>query len=414
MSTSCRFCRAPVTDMVLDLGLSPISNEFRNAAELHRQPQTFYPLSMLLCGQCRLAQIYDVPTPPHFNAHYAYFSSYSESWLDHARRFAVDMQRQLSLGPRSSVVEIGSNDGYLLKYFMAAGIPVLGVEPSANVAEAAMRQHGIETVVKFFNLATACELTEGGRTADLIVANNVLAHVPDLNSFMAGFKQLLKPLGTITFEFPHLLRLLAECQFDTIYHEHYSYLSLAVVERMLGAHQLEAYAVESLPTHGGSLRLFARHQGAAVERVNGAEGLARVRSEEAAFGLDRRETYAAFAEDVHRRKFELLEFLIAAKKGGKTVLGYGAPAKGNTLLNYCGIGPELLAYTVDRSPFKQGRYLPGVNIPVLHPDRILSDRPDYILILPWNLCDEIKGQLNAIRRWGGRFVTAIPRLEIHS
>ncbi|MBI2256313.1 MAG: class I SAM-dependent methyltransferase [Proteobacteria bacterium] len=412
MTTRCRFCREEVTDVVLDLGLSPISNEFRGRADVAQRPQVYYPLAMLICGKCHLTQICDVATPPHFNANYAYFSSYSQSWLQHAKDFAARMTRELRLSAQSQVVEIGSNDGYLLQYFAAAGVPVLGVEPSANVAEAAFQQHGIKSIVKFFDRTTALELATAGTKADLIVANNVLAHVPDLNSFISGFKILLDPAGTIVFEFPHLLRLISECQFDTIYHEHYSYLSLAVVERMLQAHALEAYAVEQLETHGGSLRLFVRHEGAAVARAQGEESLNAIRAAETAFGLDRRDIYRRFAEEVHRTKFSLLSFLIEAKRGGKTVLGYGAPAKANTLLNYCGIGPELLAYTVDRSPYKQGRYLPGVNIPIEHPHRIFADRPDYVLVLPWNLRQEIVAQLAGISAWGGKFVTAIPRLEV--
>jgi 2-polyprenyl-3-methyl-5-hydroxy-6-metoxy-1,4-benzoquinol methylase len=412
MTTHCRFCRADVTDVVLDLGLSPVSNEFRAAADVDRLPQTYYPLAMLICGKCRLAQLIEVATPPHFNAHYAYFSSYSQTWLEHSRQFAGTMIARLGLHAGSQVVEIGSNDGYLLQYFKAAGIPVIGIEPSANVAEAAVQLHGIRTIVKFFNLTTAQDLVRQGTSADLIVANNVLAHVPDLNQFIAGFKALLKPLGTISFEFPHLLRLLSECQFDTIYHEHYSYFSLAVVERMLRAHQLEAYGVEEVSTHGGSLRVFARHRGASVTLAQGAAQLSKLRTDEATYGLEDLATYHRFAEQVQNRKFDLLSFLIDAKRRGKRVAGYGAPAKGNTLLNYCGIGPELLPYTVDRSPYKQGRYLPGVNIPIDQPERILSDQPDYVLILPWNLRDEIMAQLAGIRAWGGKFVTAIPKLEV--
>ncbi|HWT99120.1 MAG TPA: class I SAM-dependent methyltransferase [Terriglobales bacterium] len=412
MATNCRFCGQLLVDKVLDLGLSPISNEFRPAITAEHQPQTYYPLAMMVCRQCWLAQLADVTTPQHFNAHYAYFSSYSQSWLQHSQNYAQQMIARLRLSGSSQVVEVASNDGYLLQYFKAAGIPTLGIEPSANVAEAAIKTHGIPTLVKFFNKTTAAELTAEGTYADLIAANNVLAHVPDPNHFLAGFKLLLKPLGTATFEFPHLLRLVTECQFDTIYHEHYSYLSLGVVERMLAAHQLEAYDVEELTTHGGSLRVYVRHRDASVGVADGSEMLRKVRANEAAYGLEDLATYRRFGEEMRNRKFELLSFLIDASRSGKRVAGYGAPAKGNTLLNYCGIGPELLPYTVDRNPYKQEQYLPGVNIPVSPPERILEERPDYVLILPWNLRDEIMAQLASIKSWGGRFVVAIPRLEI--
>lgn len=397
---------------MLDLGLSPISNEFRAAATAAHEPQVFYPLAIMICEHCWLAQLVDVSTPQHFNAHYAYFSSYSQSWLQHSQLYATRMIARLALTAMSQVVEVASNDGYLLQYFKAAGIPVLGVEPSANVAKVAAETRGIPTLVRFFNRETAEELSSTGTKADLIVANNVLAHVPDPNGFLAGFKCLLKPHGTATFEFPHLLRLLAESQFDTIYHEHYFYLSLGAVERMLDAHQLEAYDVEELATHGGSLRLYVRHKAAPVTAPCGSEHLDGVRRKESAYELEKIGTYERFGQEMRNRKFELVSFLIDAARSGKRVVGYGAPAKGNTLLNYCGIGPELLPYTVDRNPYKQEQYLPGVNIPVFPPERIAEDRPDYVLILPWNLRDEIMDQLSTIRSWGGRFVVAIPKLEI--
>ena len=412
MATNCRFCGQLLVDKVLDLGLSPISNEFRAAANADHEPQTYYPLAVMICQKCWLAQLTDVRTPQHFNAHYAYFSSYSQSWLEHSQLYATTMIAKLGLTPTSQVVEIASNDGYLLQYFKAAGIPVLGIEPSANVAEVAIQTRSIPTLVKFFNRETAEELIATGIHADLIAANNVLAHVPDPNGFLAGFKRLLKSRGTVTFEFPHLLRLLAECQFDTIYHEHYSYLSLAIVERMLAAHQLEAYDVDELTTHGGSLRVYVRHQGATIAAASGRENLRKVRNDEARYGLENIATYQRFGQEMRNRKFELLSFLIDAARTGKKVVGYGAPAKGNTLLNYCGIGPELLSYTVDRNPYKQEQYLPGINIPVYPPERIEQDRPDYILILPWNIREEIMAQLAPIKAWGGQFVVAIPKLEI--
>lgn len=412
MAMNCRFCGQPLISKVLDLGLSPISNEFRAASTAAHEPQVYYPLAMMICQNCWLAQLIDVTTPQHFNAHYAYFSSYSQSWLQHSQLYAEQSISRLSLTTESQVVEVASNDGYLLQYFKAAGIPVLGIEPSANVATVAIETRGIPTLVKFFNRQTAEELTAAGTRADLIVANNVLAHVPEPNGFLAGFKHLLKPHGTATFEFPHLLRLLTECQFDTIYHEHYSYLSLGAVERMLAAHQMEAYDVEELATHGGSLRLYVRHQGAAVTSPSGETRLRHIRAKETAHELENIRTYERFGQEMRNRKFELLSFLIDMARSGKRVVGYGAPAKGNTLLNYCGIGPELLAYTVDRNPYKQEQYLPGVNIPVFPPERIMQDRPDYVLILPWNLRDEIVAQLSEIRTWGGQFVVAIPKLEV--
>ena len=412
MASKCRFCGAELKDTVLDLGLSPISNEFRHAEDLAVKSQIFYPLSLMVCSTCWLAQLPDVHTPVHFNASYAYFSSYAQSWLEHSRAYADKMISALGLSPGSRVVEVASNDGYLLQYFKRAGIPVLGIEPSANVANAALRNHGIETIVDFFGARLAGELSVLGWQADLIAANNVLAHVPAINDFIAGFKALLKPSGTITFEFPHLLRLMKECQFDTIYHEHYSYLSLAVTEQFLEAHGLHVFAVEELPTHGGSLRVYAGHQGSQHNEVIKGNRLAEVRREEEQLGLRNLRTYAGFRDQVVRRKTDLLKFLIGAREEGKKAVGYGAPAKGNTLINYCGVGPELLPYTVDRNTFKQGKVLPGANIPVLDPERLLHDKPDYVLILPWNLRQEIVEQLSAIRGWGGKFVIAIPELEI--
>jgi SAM-dependent methyltransferase len=322
------------------------------------------------------------------------------------------MIQRLSLGPRSQVVEIGSNDGYLLQYFKQAGIGVLGVEPSSNVATVAGKRHGIESVVDFFGTSVADLLVARGTTADLIVANNVLAHVPAINDFIAGFRRLLKPDGIITFEFPHLLRMVEQCQFDTIYHEHYYYLSLRVVERFLESHGLQVYDVEELDTHGGSLRVYASHQGRSHDDPIMQRRRHAVYRAEADFGLESVATFADFGRDVVVRKTDFLSFLIDARAEGKTVLGYGAPAKGNTFLNFCGVGAELLAYTVDLNPYKQGKFLPGVNIPVRTPADLMRDRPDYVVILPWNLSAEISAQLSGIQKWGGRFVVAIPKLEI--
>lgn len=412
MQSECRFCRSELADTVVDLGLSPISNELRDATTADEKPQIFYPLKVMVCRHCWLVQLSDVETPEHFDADYAYFSSYSTSWLEHARTYSMQMIDMLGLDANAQVVEIASNDGYLLQYFKQASIPVLGVEPSANVADHARKAHGIDTIGTYFGHECATGLISAGRKADLIVANNVLAHVPDINDFVSGFAILLRKGGTITIEFPHLLNMLRHCQFDTIYHEHFSYLSLGVVERILEAHGLAAYGAEELPTHGGSLRVYAGHDGACRQEPALHSTLERLRVDEADFGLETLAAYADFSRAVVRRKTDFLSFLINAATEGKKVLGYGAPAKGNTMLNYCGIGPELLAYTVDRSLHKQGHFLPGVNIPVHAPDRLLSDRPDYIVILPWNLRDEIATQLAQIRDWGGRFVVAIPELEV--
>ena len=412
MTSQCRFCSHELVIPFADLGLSPVSNHFRPAESVDQLGQTFYPLKAMVCGNCWLVQLTDVETPAHFTADYAYFSSHSRSWLDHAARYAEKMTGALGLGSGSLVVELASNDGYLLQYFKRSGVPVLGIDPTENTARAAKERHGIDTVVDFFGLGLAEKLRAQGLAADLVCGNNVLAHVPDPGDFIAGVPLILKPSGTLTFEFPHLLRMIEHCQFDTIYHEHFSYLSLRVVETMLGAHGLEVYGVEELETHGGSLRVFARHAGAEVDDPVLAQGRDKVRRDEEAAGLGSAETYQVFAREIVTRKLDLLDFLITAKREGKRVLGYGAPAKGNTMLNYCGVGPELLEFTVDMSPQKQGTYLPGLNVPVREPEALLAERPDYILILPWNLREEISQQLAEARGWGARFVVAIPRLEL--
>ncbi|MHB9000405.1 MAG: methyltransferase domain-containing protein [Thermoanaerobaculia bacterium] len=404
---TCRFCGARLTHVFADLGMSPLSNSYLRADQLD-EPEPFYPLTARVCAECFLVQLPAVETPEAIFSDYAYFSSYSESWLEHARRYCDEMGRRLGLGAESRVVEIASNDGYLLQFFAAAGIPVLGVEPAANVALAA-RQKGIETLVRFFGVDTAKDLAQGGMRADLIVANNVLAHVPDLNDFVAGMKILLARGGTITVEFPHLMRLMMERQFDTIYHEHFSYFSLITARRVFAAHRLEIVDVEELATHGGSLRIFARHAedaGRAGERVVALEKVERE------YGLEDLATYAAFAERVRELKRALLAFLIRAREEGKRVVAYGAPAKGNTLLNFCGAGTDFIDYTVDRSPHKQGLFLPGTHIPIFAPDRIREDKPAYVLILPWNLKDEIMAQMADVRSWGGKFVVPIPDVEI--
>lgn len=407
-SCKCRFCSAPLTTLFADLGMTPLANAFVSPADAG-EPEAFFPLQVFVCDACKLVQARDVETPGAIFSDYAYFSGFSQSWLAHSERYAAAMVERFGLSPASQVVEVASNDGYLLQFFQKAGIPVLGVEPAANVAAVAQRR-GIPTQVRFFGRKTARDLAAQGHAADLIAANNVIAHVPDLNDFVAGFEILLKPEGVLTLEFPHLLRMLIENQFDTIYHEHFSYFSFLAIERVLAAHGLAVFDVDRLPTHGGSLRVYAGHAGASA-RVP-SEAVLALRREEEAFSLDRIDSYAGFAERIARTKCALLDFLIGARREGKRVAAYGAPAKGNTLLNYCGVGPELVAFTVDRSPHKQGRLLPGTRIPVKAPDAVLAEKPDYLLILPWNLKGEVMQQMAALRDWGGRFVVPIPQVEV--
>lgn len=411
MDTSrCRFCDNPLGHSFVDLGMSPLANSNVRPDGLHDM-ERFYPLHVFVCDVCLLVQLPEFESPEAIFGEYSYFSSYSESWLAHARDYTECMIRRFGFHRGSQVVEIASNDGYLLQYFRDSGIPVLGIEPARNVAEAAI-QAGIPTHVRFFGTSTAEELVRQGVKADLLLGNNVLAHVPALNDFVRGLKILLKPDGVITMEFPHLLRLIAENQFDTIYHEHFSYFSFFAVEEVFARQGLTLFDVEELPTHGGSLRIYARH----------AEDISRpveprvedLRNREIRSGFKKLESYDAFAEKVRRTKRKLLEFLIQAKEQGKTIAGYGAPAKGNTLLNYCGIRTDFLDYTVDRSPHKQGLYLPGTHVPIHHPDRIMETRPDYLLILPWNLREEIMRQMAYVGEWGCRFVVPIPEVEILS
>jgi len=408
VSVGCRFCAAPLEHTFCDLGMSPLSNAFLSQADLQRM-EPFYPLHAYVCGRCFLVQLQEFQSPEAIFSDYAYFSSFSDSWLRHAKAYTEAMIPRIHLGPASKVVEIASNDGYLLQYFKARGIPVLGVEPAANVAREAEAK-GIPTVVKFFGAETARELAAAGHSADLLLGNNVLAHVPALNDFVEGLRILLKPRGVITMEFPHLLRLMQENQFDTIYHEHFSYLSLITVDKVFSSHGLALFDVEELPTHGGSLRIYARHAGEAGFPVS--ERVPALLRREQESGLGRIETYGGFAEQVMETKRTLLEFLIQAKRQGKRIAGYGAAAKGNTLLNYCGIRGDFLDYVADRSPHKQGRFLPGTHIPVCAPEKIRENRPDYLLILPWNLKAEIMEQMAEIRRWGGRFVVPIPRVDV--
>jgi len=373
--------------------------------------EPFYPLHVYVCEKCFLVQLQEYVTPEHIFSDYAYFSSYSDSWLAHASKYTDQMVERFAIGAQSLVVEVASNDGYLLQYFVEKQIPVLGIEPAANVAAVAV-QKGVSTLVKFFGTETARELAASSKKADLLLGNNVLAQVPDLNDFVAGMKILLKPAGVITMEFPHLQRLMEQNQFDTIYHEHFSYFSLVTVGKIFAAHGLTLFDVEELHTHGGSLRIYARHAEDSSKPVSAH--ITELRAREESMGYSRIETYAHFAEQVKETKRKLLEFLIEAKRSGKKIAGYGAPGKGNTLLNYCAIRTDFLDYTVDRNPHKHGRFLPGTHVPIYPPDRIRETRPDYVLILPWNLKDEIIKQNGFIREWGGMFVVPIPEVKVYA
>jgi hypothetical protein len=392
----------------VDLGMSPLCESFLTADQVDTM-EPFYPLHAWVCAECFLVQLQEYVTPEHIFTEYAYFSSFSTAWLKHSEDYVAGVTSRLGLGRQSLVVELASNDGYLLQYFVRRGIPCLGIEPAANVAKAA-EERGVPTLVKFFGKETAAELAESGRRADLVIGNNVLAEVPDLNSFVAGLPVLLKPTGTVTMEFPHLVRLIEGNQFDTIYHEHFSYFSLLAVERIFAAHGLVVFDVEELWTHGGSLRIWARPRGDSSRPV--AERVLALRRQEEVAGLGRIETYAGFDERVHETKRRLLELLIEAKRAGKRIAGYGAPGKGNTLLNYCGIRTDFLDFTVDRNPYKHGRFLPGTHIPIAPPSRIDEVRPDFVFILPWNLKAEIMDQLAHIRAWSGRFIVPIPEAVI--
>ena len=404
----CRFCGTQLVDRVVDLGMSPlcesyVSEERRDAME------PFYPLHVWVCRGCLLVQLNEYVRIDDIFTEYAYFSSFSTAWLKHAEDYVVGISERLGLGPDSFVMELASNDGYLLQYFVARGIPCLGIEPAANVAEAA-RKRGVETRVAFFNTETATQLAGEGLQADLILGNNVLAQVPDLNSFIGGIPSVLKPHGTVTIEFPHLLKLFEENQFDTIYHEHFWYFSLISAETIFAAHGLTIFDVEELWTHGGSLRIFARH--AADDSRPVTARLLELRAREESLGYRNIETYTRFEEQVRETKRKLLELLIGLKREGKRIVGYGAPGKGNTLLNYCGIREDFIDFTVDRNPYKQGKYLPGTHIPIYGPERLDEARPDYILILPWNFKDEIMAQLKHTAAWGARFIVPIPEAKV--
>jgi SAM-dependent methyltransferase len=407
-SPGCRFCGSPLRHTFVDLGMSPLCESYLSRDQLNGM-EPFYPLHALVCGECFLVQVESYVSAEHIFSDYAYFSSYSDSWVEHARVYCDRMVERFRLGARHRVVELASNDGYLLQHFVARGIPALGVEPAANVAAAAVRR-GVPTLVKFFGAETARELARAGQGADLVAANNVLAQVPDLNDFVAGMRILLNPRGVATVEFPHLLRTMQGNQFDQIYHEHFSYFSFTTAVKLFAAHGLTVFDVEELPTHGGSLRVFCRR--AEDESHPVGERVRELLAREAAAGVTDLASYAAFAEQVKETKRKLLAFLIRAKRDGKSVAGYGAPGKGNTLLNYCGIRSDFLDYTVDRSPHKQGKFLPGTHVPIFPPDRLKETKPDFVLILPWNLKAEIMEQIAYVRSWGGRFVVPIPEVRV--
>ncbi|MBF0371337.1 MAG: class I SAM-dependent methyltransferase [Magnetococcales bacterium] len=405
----CRFCERPLRHVFADLGETPLANSYLEPAQLN-QIEPRFPLLAHVCEGCYLVQLQQFEAPGDIFGDYAYFSSFSESWLAHARSYCQEMLRRLSLKAPARIIEIASNDGYLLKNFLGRGFDILGIEPAVNVAIAA-RQAGVTTMTRFFDLKLAREMASQNKQADLLIANNVIAHVPDLNDFIRGINILLKPGGVCTLEFPHLLNLMQENQFDTIYHEHFSYFSFSTLFKIFTHHGLTLFDVETLPTHGGSLRVYARHTNVAQPAIT--HRVTQMRQKEAKFGLNRIGTYANFGKNIEKVRADLLVFLAQAKQQGKTVVGYGAPAKGNTLLNYCRISSDLISYTVDRSPHKQGRFLPGTRIPVLNPKKIQQTRPDYLLILPWNLKGEIMQQMKSIRSWGGKFVTPIPKLQIY-
>jgi hypothetical protein len=405
---TCRFCATPLVHVMVDLGMSPLCESFLAADQLD-QMEPFFPLRVEVCDQCLLAQIPSYVPPAEIFTEYAYFSSYSTSWVEHAKRYADQMRTTLGLDHSSLVMELASNDGYLLQHFLPHGVPVLGIEPAVNVAKAA-QERGVPTITEFFGVELATRLAAEGRRADLIAGNNVLAQVPDLNDFVAGIAIALAPKGVATIEFPHLMRLIEENQFDTIYHEHFSYFSLLTSEKIFAAHGLTIFDVEELPTHGGSLRLHIRHTDDLSRPVT--ERYTELLAREKAAGMDGIDYYTEFGKQAEATKFALVEFLINARREGLQVAGYGAPGKGNTLLNFCGIREDLLSYTVDRNPYKHGRFLPGTHIPIFAPEKLAETRPDIILILPWNLRTEIAGQLAYTSAWGAQLVVPIPRLEV--
>lgn len=407
-SAKCRFCANPLQHSFVDLGMSPLCQTHITTEQLNCM-EPFYPLHALVCDRCFLVQLEEFVAPSDIFSEYAYFSSFADSWVAHAKRYSDLMEERFKIGRQNKVMEIASNDGYLLQHFVAKGVPVLGIEPAANIAKAAAEK-GVPSVVKFFGCQTAREVAAEHGHADLLLGNNVLAHVPDLNDFVGGMKILLAPHGVITMEFPHLYQLMQHNQFDTIYHEHFSYFSFYTVEQVFKKHGLTLFDVEEIPTHGGSLRIYGRHTENQAHPVS--ERANELRAREIKLGFNTLEKYRAFGEQVKETKRKLLAFLIEAKNAGKKIVGYGAPGKGNTLLNYCGIRTDFLDFTVDRNPYKQGKYLPGTHIPILKPEALIEARPDYVLILPWNLEQEIVSQMSAIRQWGGQFVIPIPSVHV--
>jgi SAM-dependent methyltransferase len=405
----CRFCGEGLQRTFVDLGLSPLCETYPSVEQLNHG-ETYYPLHVYVCEKCWLVQLEEYESAENIFTEYAYFASYSDSWLKHCEKYCNEMKARFGLGPQSFVAEVASNDGYLLQYFVRMNVPVLGIEPAANVAKAALEK-GVPTLVRFFGTRVANELAAEGRTADLVAGNNVLAQVPDLNDFVEGLKILLKPEGVLTLEFPHLLRLIELNEFDTIYHEHFSYFSLISTIKILEAHGLRVFDVDELKSHGGSLRVYACRFNAQTHTVG--PNVQKVVNDEVKAQLDTVEGYASFARKVKDTKFALVDFLLKAAQQGKKVAGYGAPGKSATLLHYCGISKDLIEYTVDRSTYKQGRHLPGSRIPIYNPDRIRETRPDFVVILPWNLKDEIMQQLSYIREWGGRFVVPIPEVAVY-
>ena len=408
---ACRFCGAPLVHVMCDLGMSPLANSYVKFEDAQKA-EKLYPLKVWVCDRCLLSQLEEFESPETIFSEYLYFSSFSTTWVEHARCYCEMMTERFGLNGASQIIEIASNDGYLLQHFKAKGIPVLGVEPAANVARVAWEQKRIPSVVKFFGVQTAKELVADGKSADLLLGNNVLAHVPDINDFVGGLKIALKPTGVITFEFPHLLRLMEQNQFDTVYHEHFSYLSFLAVEKIFSHHGLTLFDVEEIGTHGGSLRIFGRQNENGSEAAAVTNRVAKMKEKEESFGLQKMETYDAFDAKVKTTKRKLLEFLIAAKGEGKKVVAYGAAAKGVTLVNYCGIGADLVDYVVDKSPYKQNRFMPGVRIPIYGPEKIFETKPDYVLILPWNLKKEISDEMAKVREWGGKFVVPIPEVRV--
>ncbi len=406
---NCRFCNEPLKQQFVDLGSSPPSNSYLTYGQLN-EPEVYFPLKLYVCSTCFLVQIDEYKKADEiFNKDYAYFSSYSTSWLAHSKRYVEEMIARFGFNSSSLVVEIASNDGYLLQYFKERNVPVLGIEPTKSTANVA-QQKGIETITEFFGVSFAKKLVNQKGKADLLLGNNVLAHVPDLNDFVAGIKIALKDTGVITMEFPHLLQLISNNQFDTIYHEHFSYLSFTTVVRIFKAHGLEIFDVQEIPTHGGSLRIFGCHKEYEGHSVH--DSVTKLLDKEESIGVKKLAYYTGFQAKVDQVKMNFLEFLILKKKEGKNIAAYGAAAKGNTLLNYCGIRNDLISFVVDASPHKQGKFLPGSHIPVVKEDEIKKQKPDYVIVFPWNIKEEIKSQLSYIKEWNGKFVTAIPKIEI--